>query len=94
MTYSERWWTEQHEALRLGREIEPPWIVEEESAPYSSEWQQGTSQAWMLEVWTPFWQGLSAEDRGTYLDRREADVLWRLYLLDPEKYSRMEWYEP
>jgi hypothetical protein len=91
VTYTERWWADQKKALADGTEIEPPWVVEEDSEPFSSQWRLGASQGWKLHIWTAFWDALTTEQRNDYLHRWNCEPVWRLYLMEPEKYFNMEW---
>ena len=57
--------TEQEEKFQ----INPPWIEYPDNDPTWGGWRQGVSEAWLLEVWLPFWRGLSPEERARYLQK-------------------------
>jgi hypothetical protein len=47
--------------------VEPPWEEFKWSDPMWSGWRQGISEAWLHDVWLPFWRGLSPDARARYL---------------------------
>jgi hypothetical protein len=60
----------------------PPWIVYPDSAPFWGGWRQGESEAWLLEIWLPFWNSLPSEGRLKYLNKWEAPTEWREHVLN------------
>jgi hypothetical protein len=76
------WFASQKQAVQAGEEIEPPWKVAPALGPTSSAWRQGGGEAWIKEIWYPFWTGLNKEQRITYLDTWDAPDNWREYI-DP-----------
>ncbi len=65
-----------------------PWVA----FPYSYGpigWNQGVNNEWWLECWTPFWLGLSEDDRKSYLIRWRANEMWREFLLEDQR-----WHTP
>jgi len=81
-----KWWAAQVHALESGEEIEPPWVVNPHSEPWSPSWQQGSIEAWKDSIWRPFWKRLSEEERVAYVNKWKAPADWREYLLDPDRY--------
>ena len=63
-----QWYAEQLRKLEAGEEIEPPWIAFPASLAWVG-WNQGRPEAWKLNVWLPFWQKLSKEEKDAYLQR-------------------------
>ena len=49
--------------------LNPPWVEYPGSEPSWVGWRQGTSEAWLVKVWFPFWLALSGEERGSYLEK-------------------------
>lgn len=47
----------------------PPWIQFPGSDPLWKGWRQGKSKSWLYDVWVPFWQHLSPEQRDLFLKR-------------------------
>jgi hypothetical protein len=45
----------------------PPWKRYKGAEATWGGWRQGTSEAWWLSVWLPFWSSLSPEERVRYL---------------------------
>jgi hypothetical protein len=65
-----RWFKEQARKLEAAEEIEPPWIA----FPISSSsfgWDDGETERWKLEIWTPFWEKLSKTEKEQYLEKWE-----------------------
>lgn len=61
--------------------IPPPWIEYPQSEPTWAGWRQGTSEAWLQEIWFPFWRGLTPEEQDIYLKQYPPpDEEWLLYL--------------
>lgn len=59
----------------------PPWIEYPNSEPTWGGWRQGTSEAWLRDVWLPFWKHLTPEDRNAYLKQwPPPNDEWHLYL--------------
>ncbi|RKH39309.1 hypothetical protein [Corallococcus sicarius] len=47
----------------------PPWIEYPDEEPWWGGWRQGTSEAWLLRTWLPFWQALGDTAKEEYLQR-------------------------
>ena len=61
--------------------VRPPWIEYPGSDPTWAGWRQGTSEAWLHDVWLPFWAKLDADDRAAYLEQwPPPNDEWRLYV--------------
>jgi len=65
-TANEVWLAEQLDALATGQAVPPPWIAFPGAEPWS--FKQGVNEAWMNQVFLPFWRGLTPEARCAYLD--------------------------
>lgn len=64
-------------------QVRPPWIEYPESEPTWGGWRQGTSEAWLFDVWMPFWQNLSEEEKNDYLKLfPPPDEGWEFYITD------------
>lgn len=55
----------------------PPWHAFPELESVSSGWRQGDSQFWLQQYFLPFWKKLNQSEKSAYLDRWQADELWR-----------------
>lgn len=67
--------------MSLSQEVRPPWMEYLDSEPWWGGWRQGTSEAWLKEVWLPFWRGLSGPARAAYLERWPPPTEeWQTYL--------------
>ncbi|WP_455203892.1 hypothetical protein [Kaarinaea lacus] len=55
----------------------PPWRAFPELESVSSGWRQGDSQFWLHRYFLPFWEKLNLSEKSAYLDRWQADELWR-----------------
>jgi hypothetical protein len=61
--------------------VKPPWIQYPHSDPTWGGWRQGDSEAWLLDVWLPFWRQLGPQDRQDYLKQWPApSEEWGLYV--------------
>jgi hypothetical protein len=61
--------------------VRPPWIEYPHSEPAWGGWRQGPSEAWLRDVWLPFWKRLSRDDRGAYLEQWPPPTdEWMLYV--------------
>jgi hypothetical protein len=61
--------------------IAPPWVEYPETDPTWGGWRQGYSEAWLVDVWLPFWRGLSAAEREQYLEKWPAPSdEWSFYV--------------
>jgi hypothetical protein len=61
--------------------VQPPWIEYPDSEPAWGGWRQGTSEAWLHDVWLPFWRRLPSADRAAYLKRwPPPNEDWELYV--------------
>ena len=54
----------------------PPWVVHPGFGPGDGFWRQ-TGEAWMAQVWEPFWAGLSAGQREAYHAHWRTPQEWR-----------------
>jgi len=76
----QKWFGEQIRKINSGEEIEPPWIVYPHSSPIYG-WNQGYQEAWLKNIWLPFWQSLDANQRQKYLEKWHPPMEeWREYL--------------
>ena len=75
------WFTAQQQALEAGAEIEPPWVAYPEQEPWWGGWRQGNGEAWLREVWIPFWKTLGPKERRVYVEKWQASPEWREYLI-------------
>ncbi len=73
-------------SLKRGEEIEPPWITFPWSQPVG--WNQGYQQIYQENVWIPFYNSLSREQRFGYIEKWNAPEDWRLWYLDETMLSR------
>lgn len=64
---SDRTWLEQP----------PPWIVFPRMRPLEAAADQGVQEAWVDQVWRPFWASLGATERDEYLAHWGASEAWR-----------------
>jgi hypothetical protein len=55
----------------------PPWRVFPAMRPVEVAARQGAEEAWVDEVWRPFWASLDAPQRTAYLDHWQASDAWR-----------------
>ncbi len=59
----------------------PPWVKYPGNEPWWGGWRQGFSEAWLMEVWLPFWKKLSIEEKEKYLQEwNPPNEDWREYL--------------
>ncbi len=56
-------------AFSAKQDVPPPWIKYPGNETWWGGWRQGTSEAWLVDEFLPFWRGLSPEDRQEYLTR-------------------------
>jgi len=95
----ERAWGEfmkdQFDALKVGREIEPPWVVFRGAEPWN--FKQGYNESWMQWIWMPFWKSLNTEEKRGYVHKWNATDYWEelmlgswLLLGDPEEERKKE----
>jgi hypothetical protein len=62
-------------------EVPPPWREFPGNDPTWGGWRQGSSEAWLVDVWLPFWRALSPRERDEYLRQwPPPDEEWRRYL--------------
>jgi hypothetical protein len=60
----------------------PPWIEYPGSDPVWGGWRQGISEAWLKDMWLPFWRSLDVPMREAYLKTwSPPDEQWRTYLM-------------
>ena len=77
----EEWYDAQVRAYKAGLEIEPPWVAFPESEPWS--FKQGVNEAWLMEVFLPFWKGRTTEERVAYLEKwPPPSDFWREDLIE------------
>jgi len=69
----------QEEALRLGKAVEPPWVIYPASEPKHYNW--GETKEWLNRVWMPFWKSLTPEERRAYVKERDTPLAWQDLLL-------------
>ncbi|MEM8531742.1 MAG: hypothetical protein AAGF95_12920 [Chloroflexota bacterium] len=81
------WFAFQRWLLETGAEIPPPWVAYPNQAPWSGGWRQGNGEAWLHEVWLPFWRTLGPKERHTYVEKWNAPSEWREYLISPGHWS-------
>jgi len=75
----EEWLSEQRRAFEAGGAVGPPWIAFPGSEPWS--FKQEVSEAWLRQVFLPFWGRRGAEERAAYLRRwPPPDDGWRAAL--------------
>lgn len=77
-----QWYAAQQQALVRGEEIMPPWVAFPNTEGWWGGWRQGNGEGWLLNIWLPFWQRLSATARIEYADRWNASDDWRDYILN------------
>lgn len=69
------------ELVDPGAEVQPPWIRYPRSCPW--EYKQGNAEYWLVEVFLPFWQGLTPREREDYLQRwPPPDDDWQTYMTE------------
>ena len=49
--------------------VNPPWVEFSNIEPESSFWRQGTGEAWICDVWLPYWYQLTSLERREYLEK-------------------------
>ena len=77
----ESWYLNQMQAFAAGASIEPPWIAFPKSEPWS--FKQGVNEAWLINVFLPYWKRQDAGARHDYLLRwPPPDDSWREYLTE------------
>ncbi len=73
----DRWLFKQKKRLEADEELEPPWIKFPISLP-NVGWDDYFLEKWKLEVWIPFWEKLSEEERKAYLKKwQPPNSEWR-----------------
>jgi hypothetical protein len=55
----------------------PPWQVFPDLTPADAGARQGAQEAWVDQVWRPFWATLTPAQRQAYLDHWGASDEWR-----------------
>ncbi len=60
-------------------DMPPPWRAFPAYNPETSGWRQGNGEHWLLYAWSPFWKGLSLEEREHYLQRWDAPLDWKSF---------------
>lgn len=73
--------------MREETNINPPWIEYPGSEPMWGGWRQGTSEAWLLESWLPFWKALAPREREEYLK------IWPPPTEDWDYYLNVAWVD-
>ena len=80
-----RWFIEQKRKCEAGEEVEPPWVTFPNAQP--GGWNQGYQEVWKSDVWIPFWNNLSNEERREYLERWHPSEDWYESLVSGERGS-------
>ena len=62
---------------RAWLEQPPPWVVFPGMRPLEAAADQGLQEAWVDQVWRPFWASLGAAERDAYLTHWGASEAWR-----------------
>jgi hypothetical protein len=68
-------------ALHTDGDVYAPWVTFAPGLP-GVGWTQGTNAEWWHDAWSPFWRGLSGNERLAYLRRWKASPDWREFLLN------------
>lgn len=55
----------------------PPWQLFPDMQPWQVAARQGVQEAWVDQVWRPFWAGLSPTQRDAYLAHWQASEPWQ-----------------
>jgi hypothetical protein len=76
----DEWLRSQVAAMERGNEIMPPWVMFPGSETWWGGWRQGYSEAWLCEVWLPFWRRLQPPARKMYVQQWNIPEDWRVYL--------------
>jgi hypothetical protein len=69
-----KWMLSQIATMETGNEIMPPWVM------FRGEdvgWRQGYQEAWLHEVWLPFWWRLLPGEREIYINKWNIPAYWR-----------------
>lgn len=69
--------TDDHAPTNRWLDERPPWLVFPRMKPMEVAATQGLEEAWVDQVWRPFWAGLSTGQRAIYLDHWQATRDWR-----------------
>lgn len=64
-------------------EFLPPWIKYPGYAPGDGFWRQ-SGEAWLNDVWQPYFDSLTEEDQAEYLRRWNVPENWRKFYFDKE----------
>jgi len=72
------------------QEIEPPWITYPSYPPGDFFWRE-PGEPWFHYVWKPYWDSLSPDDQGAYLERWNVPEEWRRYYFEPDSF--MKWLD-
>jgi hypothetical protein len=62
--------------------VPPPWREYPGYPPGDPFWRQ-SGQAWLEEIWQPYWQSLTLEAQREYLERWKVPDVWRMIYFDP-----------
>ncbi len=62
-------------------EPSPPWVAYPNRGPTWGGWRQGYGEAWLHEVWLPFWRAITPGARRRFLTRwPPPSEDWKHYL--------------
>jgi len=70
-------------------EIQPPWIKYPGYGPGDGFWRQ-SGEAWLKDVWQPYFDSLSEELQRAYLMRWKVPQDWRDFYFDREFQSWLD----
>jgi hypothetical protein len=57
--------------------VEPPWVVFPKLSPDDLPVNQGEAEPWFDQIWRPFWQQLTADQRAAYHAHWKSTDAWR-----------------
>ncbi|VEP15403.1 conserved hypothetical protein [Hyella patelloides LEGE 07179] len=78
----ELWFTSQLDALNNNEEIAPPWVIYPDTDPWWGGWRQGYSEAWLFQIWLPFWKRLDRQSQEIYAEKWDASLDWCKYIFE------------
>jgi hypothetical protein len=76
----------QEEAHKVCADIHPPWVV----FTGQVRWTQGYEQSWWRNIWMPFWDRLTEEERIVYVIKWKAPNYWPAVLLNK---GQLDWLD-
>lgn len=65
------------EKLSAFNEFLPPWIVFPTFFMDLRGWNQGYQEAYCIEKWLPYWEGLSIKEKNEYMIRFNCPTEWK-----------------